>query len=132
MARTSVKPSKALVKAVKGAVRFAYAPYSKVQVAAGLYCGNDRIYTGVNIENSSFSLTVCAERVAFFKAVCAGERKFLLMLLYSPQIDFITPCGACLQVINEFSPDLLVATMDSSEKFKFYPLTTLLGHPFRL
>jgi cytidine deaminase len=118
--------SKALIKEVKKAIRFSYSPYSHISVGAGLYCGKGKIYTGTNIENSSYSLSICAERVALFKAICGGEKKFLLMLLYSPQIDFITPCGACLQVLNEFAPDLIVVTMNSNDEFRFLPLKTLL------
>lgn len=132
LSRSDPKPSKALIKSVKGIIEFGYAPYSKVLVGAGLYCGGGKIFTGTNIENSSYSLTMCAERVALFKAVSAGERKFLLMLLYSPQLDFITPCGACLQVLNEFAPELVIATMNKDEEFKFYPLGTLLTKPFKI
>lgn len=127
-----MKPSKILIKKVKEAVKFAYAPYSKIQVGAGLYCGNGKIYTGMNIENSSYSLTICAERVALFKALTEGEKRFLLMLLWSPQFDFITPCGACLQVLSEFAPELVIATMNKSEEFKFYPLKTLIKKPFKI
>ncbi len=131
---TSASPKKALskllIKTVKGALRYAYAPYSKIVVGAGLYCTNGRIYTGANIENSSYSLAICAERVALFKAVSEGEQRFQLLLLYSPQIDFITPCGACLQVLNEFAPDIVVATMGGREEFKFYPIKTLITKPF--
>jgi len=137
MAKTSTtishkkpKPSKALIKCVLGAIKFSHAPYSKICVAAGLYCNKGKIYTGVNIENCSYSLSMCAERVALFKAMSEGEKKFHLMLLYSPQIDFITPCGACLQVLNEFAPDLMLVTMNRREEFKFLPLKILLPMPF--
>jgi len=132
MARTFLRPSKALIKSVKRAIAFCYAPYSKILVGAGLYCGNGNIYTGVNIENSSYSLAICAERVALFKALSEGEKRFILMLLHSPQVEFITPCGACLQALNEFAPDLIITTMNNHEEFKFYPLKTLITRPFKL
>ena len=139
MAKTSSMPasrkkilSKELIKGVKKAVRFSYAPYSKISVAAGIYCASGKMYTGVNIENSSYSLTICAERTALFKAISEGERKFLLLLVYSPQIDFIIPCGACLQVLNEFASDLMVVSMNKNEELKFYPIKTLITKPFKI
>jgi len=126
-----LKISKLLVKRVKKILNYAYAPYSKIQVGAGLICEGGKIYTGINIENSSYSLTVCAERVALFKALSEGERKFLLLLIYSPQIEFILPCGACLQVLSEFAPELIIATMNKNEEFRFYPLKSLIKKPFR-
>jgi cytidine deaminase len=124
--------SKKLIKGVKKVIQYAYAPYSGVSVGAGIYCTNGNIYTGVNIENSSYSLSMCAERTALFKALSHGERGFLLLLVYSPQIEFITPCGACLQVLHEFAPDLVVVSMNNNDEFKFYPLKTLITEPFTL
>ena len=121
-----------LIKAVKKAVGHAYAPYSELLVAAGIYCDSGNIFTGVNIENSSYSLTMCAERVALFKALSESEKKFLLLLVYSPQINFITPCGACLQVLNEFAPELTVVSMNKKEEFKFFLLKNLLTKPFKI
>ncbi len=127
-----MKISKILIRKVKEAIAYSYSPYSKIQVGAVLYCKNGKMYTGVNIENSSYSLTVCAERVALFKALSEGAKDFVLLLIYSPQYDFITPCGACLQVISEFAPELIVATMSKDEEFKFLPVQTLLKMPFRI
>jgi len=122
--------SKELIRQVQRAVKNAYAPYSKIQVGAGILCKGDRIYSGANIENSSYSLSICAERVAIFKAISEGEKRFQILLVYSPQIDFILPCGACLQVISEFAPDIIVATMNKNIEFKFHPLCTLLSKAF--
>ncbi len=124
--------SKELIKSVKRVIKSSYAPYSKILVSAGLYCASGKIYTGVNIENSSYSLTMCAERVALFKAVSEGEKKFRLLLLYSPQLNFIMPCGACLQVLSEFSSDIIIVLMNENDEFKFYPIKTLLARPFIL
>ncbi|MGB7055735.1 MAG: cytidine deaminase [bacterium] len=126
------KISKELIKRVKRTLKSAYAPYSKISVGAALYCANGHIYTGCNVENGSYSLTMCAERVALFKAISEGERDFLLLLLYSPRFDGILPCGACLQVFNEFAPDIVITTMNKKKEFYFYPLQTLLTKPFRL
>jgi len=139
MAKTSSMPvsrskilSKELIKAVKQSVKADYAPYSKTRIGAGVLCKDGRIYTGSNIENSSYSLTMCAERIALFKALSEGKKKFQLLLVYSPQIDFILPCGACLQVISEFAPNLMVVTMNKIAEFRFHPLKTLLTKPFTL
>jgi cytidine deaminase len=126
------KISKELITRVKRTLRNSYAPYSKIQVGAALYCANGHIYTGCNIENASYSLTICAERVALFKAISEGEKDFLLLLLYSPYIDDILPCGACLQVLNEVAPEIVIAAMNKEKEFHFYPLQTLLTKPFRL
>ncbi|MGQ9465382.1 MAG: cytidine deaminase [bacterium] len=127
-----MKISKLLIKKLKETVKYAYAPYSKTKVGAVLYCKDGSIFTGTNIENSSFSLTICAERVALFKALSEGASQFRLLLLYSPQLDFITPCGACLQVLSEFVPDLIIATMNRNDEFKFFSLRVLLKMPFKL
>ncbi len=138
MARTSSKTSpykrisKDLITHVKRATKNAYAPYSNVLVGAAVYCANGHIYTGCNIENSSYSLTICAERVALFKAMSEGEKKLMLLLLYSPSIDGILPCGACLQALNEFAPGIMIATMNKKKEFHFYPLQSLLTKPFRI
>ncbi len=126
----SIKIARSMIKNVRHTVKHAYAPYSNIKVGAVLYCSNGETYTGVNIENASLSLTMCAERIALFKAVSSGEKKFSLMLVYSPQIDFIKPCGACLQVLAEHSPDIIIATMNSKSELKFLPLTNLI-QPFK-
>lgn len=125
------KPAKTLVRAVRSCVALAHAPYSRIRVGAGVYCNRNRIYTGVNIENGSSSLTICAERVALFKAVSEGVRDFKLLLVYSPDLDFILPCGACLQVLSELASGIVIATMDGRENFRFHALGALLPHPFR-
>jgi cytidine deaminase len=138
MAKTSSKTlqykkiSKELVKRVKTILKNAHAPYSKIPVGAALYCSNGHVYTGCNVENASYSLTMCAERVALFKAISEGEKRFLLLLLYSPRLDNILPCGACLQVLSEFAPDIVVATMNKKKEFRFYPLQVLITKPFHL
>ncbi|OGC41592.1 hypothetical protein A2Y85_07505 [candidate division WOR-3 bacterium RBG_13_43_14] len=138
MAKTSLtsslpgsKIAKAMIKSVRETVKYAYAPYSRIKVAAVLYCSNGETYTGVNIENGSLSLTMCAERIALYKALSSGEKDFPLMLIYSPQIDFIRPCGACLQVLAEHDYEIVIATMNSKSELKFLPLATLI-QPFKL
>ena len=128
----SKKVSKELIRRVQRVLKNAYAPYSNISVGAALYCANGNIYTGCNIENSSYSVTMCAERVALYKAISDGEKYFLLLLLYSPSVDPILPCGACLQVYSELAPDIMITTMNAKKEFCFYPLATLITKPFRL
>jgi cytidine deaminase len=124
--------SKQLVKTVKKAAAASHAPYSHINVGAVLYAAAGTMYAGTNIESYSYSLTMCAERVALFTALSAGVRDFQLLLVFSPQIAFIVPCGACLQVLSEFAPELLIVTMNERDEFKFLPIKTLLTKPFVL
>ena len=86
----------------------AYAPYSKFNVGAALLCGNGSIFTGCNVENISFGLTICAERSALFSAVCAGERDFIAIAIVASTLTAIAPCGACRQVLAEFNSHMAV------------------------
>lgn len=86
----------------------AYAPYSKFKVGAALLCGNGTIFTGCNVENISFGLTICAERSALFSAVCAGEREFIAIAIVASTRTAIAPCGACRQVLAEFNSQIAV------------------------
>ncbi len=88
-----------------------YSPYSGFSVGAALLCGNGKIYTGCNIENSAFSPTVCAERTAFFKAISEGEKEFVKIAVVGGKSDdefpenYCPPCGVCRQVMKEFCSD---------------------------
>ncbi len=80
----------------------AYCPYSKFPVGACVLTKNDKIFTGCNFENSSFGLTICAERNAVGSAIVDGENEIKAVAIYSPNMDNCYPCGACRQVLNEF------------------------------
>ena len=101
----------ALLAAAREAAERAYVPYSQFPVGAALLTGDGTIVTGCNIENASYGLTVCAERVALFTAVAAGHRAVRAVAVASPRALGTTPCGACRQVLNEFASrdgDLMV------------------------
>ena len=96
-----------LVEKAIAARECSYAPYSNFAVGAALLCADGRIYTGANIENASFTPTVCAERVAFFSAVHDGHREFSAIAIVGgaagePIAEFCPPCGVCRQVMSEF------------------------------
>lgn len=110
----------------------AYAPYSGFRVGAALLSGTNRVFTGCNIENASYGLTVCAERVAVFNAVSAGETNFLGLALVCDGDDYCRPCGACLQVIYEFGDDILVIMGNKAREYQIQPINKLLPRAFKL
>lgn len=95
-----------LIESSLAARHWAYAPYSKYMVGAALLTSSGKIYDGVNVENAVYSTTICAERVAIFKAVSEGERKFTAIAVATSNGG--TPCGSCRQVISEFGLDIQV------------------------
>lgn len=94
-----------LLERAKAASEKAYAPYSKFKVGACVLTENERVYTGCNFENSSFGLTICAERNAIGSAIADGEQKIKAVAIYSPNTKHCYPCGACRQVMCEFVSD---------------------------
>ncbi len=101
-------------KAVEARAR-AYAPYSGFAVGAALLAKDGRVFTGCNVENASYGLTVCAERVALFKAISEGAREFVALAVACGASP-CAPCGACRQVLYEFAPDLLLIMADGEGK----------------
>jgi cytidine deaminase len=122
-----------LLAEARKASRRAYAPYSKVRVGAAVLTASGKLFCGCNVENASYGLTGCAERVALQSAVAAGEGKIVAVAVFSPDIDSITPCGACRQVMAEFGGpkgDIKVI-MDSERGPRAVPLSELLPYEFR-
>ncbi len=120
---------KELIQLAREARRRAYAPYSNFQVGAALLGVSGQVYTGCNVENISFGLTVCAERVALFKAVSEGEREFRSIAIVTA--NAASPCGACRQVLSEFAPALeVIIASDDSESYETFSLRDLLPRCF--
>jgi len=109
--------SEELLAAARAAQNFAYAPYSNFAVGAAVLLSDGTIYRGANVENASFGLTVCAERVALFNAVSEGRIDIAAVALVTSSQNLLKPCGACRQVIAEFSqadnPIVIVSTCAS-------------------
>ena len=92
-----------LFSEARKAADFAYAPYSKFRVGAALLAEDGTVFTGCNVENRSFGLTICAERNAVFRAVSCGQRSFRALAISTPDSETpVGPCGACRQVLSEF------------------------------
>ena len=131
-----MKPEELISKA-KEAMTRAYAPYSGYKVGAALLCGDGTVYCGCNIENASFSPTVCAERSAIFKAVYDGHRDFTAIAVCGGKDGEITgafpPCGVCRQVMREFcGDDFTVYMVTGADTYEETTLAQLLPCSFRL
>jgi cytidine deaminase len=106
---------KELLEIAEKARANSYSPYSGFSVGAALLTEESKVFTGCNIENSSLGLTCCAERVALFKAVSEGEKNFLKLAISGEGKKAIFPCGACLQALFEFAPNLIIITLKGDE-----------------
>jgi cytidine deaminase len=104
--------------------------YSKFRVGSALLTEDGKVFTGGNIESSSYSLTLCAERVTLFKALSEGSRKFKAIAIASDDPDFCPPCGSCLQVLNDFCSDIDVILINHKKDLKIFKLGELLPFPF--
>ena len=119
-----------LAKAAQRAKLNAYSPFSKFRVGAALLTKDGTIFTGCNIENSSYGLTICAERVAIFNAVSSGASRFSAIAVVSDDHGFTSPCGACRQVLSDLAGDIDFVMMDSKGRFKILRLASLLPFAF--
>jgi cytidine deaminase len=120
----------ALVEAARAARLHAHAPFSRFQVGAALLGADGRVFTGCNVENASYGLTVCAERVAVFKAVSEGCRSFTRIAVVADTDEAMPPCGACRQILWEFGGDLQVILANLTDTKAVYRMRDLLPYPF--
>jgi cytidine deaminase len=121
---------KSLLKQARTAQQHSFSPFSKFRVGAALLTKGGRVYKGCNVENSSYGLTMCAERTALFKAISEGERKFTAIALATDEKGFTTPCGACRQVMMDLAGNIDVIMSDGSGEIKIVKMLDLLPHPF--
>lgn len=120
-----------LCKIAKEMTNRAYAPYSHFTVGAALLCKDGSVYTGCNIENASFTPTVCAERTAIFKAVSEGNREFVRIAIAGGNA-VASPCGVCRQVMSEFCPPDFEILLVTEKGYDKYTLSELLPLGFKL
>ncbi|AGC69019.1 cytidine deaminase Cdd [Thermoclostridium stercorarium subsp. stercorarium DSM 8532] len=120
-----------LVRKAMEAKEKAYAPYSGFRVGAAVQTASGRVYTGCNVENSSFGATICAERTAIAKAVSEGESKIVAVAVSSDGENITYPCGICRQVISEFGNDeTKVICSNKNGQYKIYEMKDILPHAF--
>jgi cytidine deaminase len=135
MARTRAdmavpKSSKSLIAAARKGRRQAHAQYSGFKVGAALEAEDGTIITGCNIENATYGLTVCAERVAMFKAISEGHRKFTRIAVVADTAAPTPPCGPCRQILWEFAGDIEVVMANLTRETARLQLADLLPLPF--
>lgn len=122
-----------MLQMAEDASKNAYVPYSKFPVGACVLCESGNVYTGCNFENSSFGLTICAERNAVGTAIANGERKIKAVAVFSPNMANCTPCGACRQVLDEFKSENGLEIITKTEAgVKVYTINELLPECFEL
>lgn len=121
---------KTLLEPARAARENAVATFSKFRVGAALRAKSGRIYTGCNVENASYGLTICAERVAIFKALSEGERGFDAIAVVTDAEKLTPPCGACRQIIWEFCGDAEVILGNLKGKTEVHRMSALFPQPF--
>lgn len=119
-----------LIAAARTAREHAHAPYSNFRVGAAVRAKSGRIFSGCNVENATYGLTLCAERVAIFKAISEGERGFDAVAVVADTDALTPPCGSCRQILWEFCGDAEVILANLSGKVERYRMSSLLPKPF--
>ena len=121
---------KTLAKRAAAARKHSHSPYSHFKVGAALLTKRGKVYTGCNIEISSFALTICGERTAIFKAVSEGQRRFTAIAIATDEDKFTAPCGACRQVIMDLAGDIDFIMSKKNGDIKVLKMSELFPHPF--
>ena len=121
---------KELIQTAVKMLDMAYVPYSHFPVGAALECDDGAVFTGCNIENSSYGLTNCAERTAAFKAVSEGHRRFKRIVIAGRSEDYCYPCGMCRQFMKEFAPEMQVICLNGKGEARHFALKELLPESF--
>ena len=121
-----------LLKLAQEASTKAYAPYSGFPVGAALECDDGTVITGCNVENAAYGECICAERTAVAKAVSEGHTDFRRIAVYGTGKNYCMPCGACRQVLSEFSPEMEVLSAKAGGSYVSYPLNKLIPYTFKL
>jgi cytidine deaminase len=129
-ANSKMSAEKKLTAAARSARENAHAPYSKFRVGAAVRTKSGKIYSGCNIENASYGLTLCAERVAIFKAMSEGEREFDAIAVVTDTEKLTPPCGPCRQIIWEFCGNVSVIMANLKGSVERETAATLLPRPF--
>lgn len=119
-----------MMQAAREAASFSYSPYSGFRVGAAVADESGAIYAGTNVENASYGLTMCAERVATGLAVAQGVRRLIAVVLYTPTDTPTAPCGACRQVLREFGPDAFVLSLCDTARTSTWTVASLLPDSF--
>lgn len=120
-----------MIDLAKGARHWAHAPYSNFRVGAALLSSDGRVFTGCNVENSTYGLSMCAERVAIFKAISEGATEIVRVVVVTAHEPIAPPCGCCRQMIWEFSSDKTeVVLANLSGEVRTYRITELLPEAF--
>jgi cytidine deaminase len=119
-----------LLAAALAARENAFAPFSKFKVGAAIEDEGGRIHTGCNVENATYGLTLCAERVAVFKAISEGARQFRRVAVAADTDSLTPPCGACRQILWEFCGDVEIVLVNPRGKIETYRLKELFPKPF--
>jgi len=120
-----------LIRSASAARNHAYAPYSEFAVGAAIQCKSGAVFVGSNIENISYGLAICAERIAIASAVATGEREFVAIAVVADTSEPIVPCGACRQFLAEFAPELIIVSATVRGGQKIENLSHLLPDPKR-
>jgi cytidine deaminase len=119
-----------LIEKAQQAKKRAFAPYSQFHVGAALLSANGKIYTGCNVEISTYALTICAERTAVFKAISEGDRRFKAIAVVSDDPGFTPPCGACRQVLMDLAGNIDFLMINGKGQVETLKMKALLPHAF--